>query len=299
MDPENPKKILDHKTRVVKISAPVQILIIETRTDSSTYVSDFLKKLIKPVKAKVNTVSISSDVFDNMMKEAVINDVLKPYDLIIFYNLPGSFFKENHVETLEQYVRREAGGLLFIGGSSSFEYGGYENNNNLMELLPVKIGEPVTYLRSGLFVFVLDVSGSMKGTKLDALKPSVLNTINSIPADGINRVAIYIFDTSPTELIDKVLISKDDQEIFRKVQDLKAEGGTKLLPALKAAIGKAEAFLEKNQMPNIGAKIYIYSDDELNEKLQDIEDALTGIDSRIQLSTFTINNSPKTMAFVS
>jgi uncharacterized protein YegL len=298
-NPEKPDEILDKKTRVVKIFKPVEILIIEARKNLSEDVRDFIPKLLHPVKAQIKIASILSEDFENVMTNQLIANILKPNDLIIFYDIPGKFFKESHIEILERYVRSEAGGLLFIGGSSSFEYGGYETNNKLMKLLPVKIDKPVTYLRSGLFVFVLDVSGSMDGSPLEALKQSVLNTLESIPADGNNQVAIYIFDTNPKELIDKVLRSEDDKESLKlKVQDLSADGGTKLLPALKDAIIKAEAFLQA-KTPNIGAKIYIYSDDNLEDTPEEIQNVLTNIDPRIQLSTLTIDNSPTTMALVS
>lgn len=123
------------------------------------------------------------------------------YDLIILYDLPGNFFTTKRITALKGHVAQRAGGLLLVGGMRSFDFGGYADNQQLTEFLPVEVKPKASRLKAGIFIFLLDVSGSMGGKKLEVLKQSMLNTLQAIPKNGQSQVAIYFFSNSRQKII--------------------------------------------------------------------------------------------------
>ena len=85
-------------------------------------------------------------------------------------------------------------------------------------------------------VFVIDNSGSMAGTSIEAAKASILYALGTLrPQDTFN---IIRFDDTMTELfVHSVPASTEQLDLARRyVETLDAGGGTEMLPALKAAL---------------------------------------------------------------
>jgi Ca-activated chloride channel family protein len=85
-------------------------------------------------------------------------------------------------------------------------------------------------------VFVIDNSGSMGGTSMDAAKDSLLYALGTLrPQDRFN---IIRFDDSMTQLFDDAVPATPDQVALarRFTNGLEADGGTEMLPALQAAL---------------------------------------------------------------
>ena len=85
-------------------------------------------------------------------------------------------------------------------------------------------------------VFVIDNSGSMGGESMRAAKESLLYALDTLrPQDSFN---IIRFDDSMTRLFERATPASTDQIALarRFTEGLEAEGGTEMLPALKAAL---------------------------------------------------------------
>ena len=157
-DPKN-GDVLDSQARVVKYYPSARILIVEDRPHDSNSFSNLASNvLLKELKTK--TVGVSTANFNTEQKR------LSDYDLVVLYNIPGSFFTSNRLRLLNAYVKAKGGGLLFVGGYNTFDFGGYRGNEELEQLLPVTIQDPKDHLRKGLFVFLLDFSSSMRGPRI-------------------------------------------------------------------------------------------------------------------------------------
>lgn len=85
-------------------------------------------------------------------------------------------------------------------------------------------------------VFVIDNSGSMAGESMIAAKDSLLYALRTLrPQDRFNVIR---FDDTMTELFPAPVAASEAQveQALRFAQDLDAEGGTEMLPALQAAL---------------------------------------------------------------
>lgn len=90
-------------------------------------------------------------------------------------------------------------------------------------------------------VFVIDNSGSMGGDSLREAKTSLLHALKTLrPQDHFN---IIRFDDTMTQLFDHSVAATPDQVALasRFAAGLEADGGTEMLPALKAALADATA----------------------------------------------------------
>lgn len=85
-------------------------------------------------------------------------------------------------------------------------------------------------------IFVIDNSGSMSGESMDQAKASLVHALATLkPADRFNVIR---FDDTMTELFERPVAATPDQvaSARRFTEELEAEGGTEMLPALKAAL---------------------------------------------------------------
>jgi Ca-activated chloride channel family protein len=90
-------------------------------------------------------------------------------------------------------------------------------------------------------VFVIDNSGSMGGDSMREAKASLLHALATLrPQDHFN---IIRFDDTMTQLFDHSVAATPDQVALAKryASGLEADGGTEMLPALKAALADAAA----------------------------------------------------------
>ncbi|WP_313539825.1 marine proteobacterial sortase target protein [Sphingomonas sp.] len=89
-------------------------------------------------------------------------------------------------------------------------------------------------------IFVIDNSGSMSGSSMDAAKQSLLHALGTLrPEDTFNVIR---FDNTMTQLFDQPTHASAEQvELARTfTAALQAAGGTEMLPALKAALADAQ-----------------------------------------------------------
>lgn len=113
-------------------------------------------------------------------------------------------------------------------------------------------------------VFVIDNSGSMGGESMDEAKASLLHALGTLrPQDHFNVIR---FDDTMTRLFDHSVAATPDQvDLARRFAgSLEAQGGTEMLPALKAAL--ADAATGGGDDPSILRQIVFLTDGEISNE---------------------------------
>jgi len=125
-------------------------------------------------------------------------------------------------------------------------------------------------MRSSLDLYcVLDISGSMKGSKFELLKASVLKLIQVL--HNGDRLSITVFAQKAEVVLDmKTLDAATRQKAFRVVEALRAEGGTNMGEGLQAGINIWKAQTNRNQV----SALLLFSDGEPTHGFVDTDQIL-------------------------
>lgn len=141
---------------------------------------------------------------------------------------------------LVRAVRERGVGLLVLGGERSFARGGYRGST-LESLLPL-VAEPAAPDRKASILFAVDKSGSMgrgaAGIDRFALaRRAVIETARGAGPD--DAVGLLVFDIEPRVLL-PLTPSASALPMLEREWPVAPNGGTRLAPALDAAIGLLE-----------------------------------------------------------
>jgi uncharacterized membrane protein len=152
-------------------------------------------------------------------------------DDVAYWDASESFWRR-----LDAAVRSAGVGLVVLGGVNSFASGGYRNTI-VERLLPV-VSEPPALQSAARIMFAIDASGSMAAAapdvaRLDLARRAVLATVATFGA--ADRAGIMTFDVEPHLLAAPQTPARLGAAIDR-AWSTAAQGGTKLAPALDAAI---------------------------------------------------------------
>jgi len=168
---------------------------------------------------------------------------LAQYNAVILIDVPGQNLSLAQMRTLQSYVRDLGGGLVTIGGLTSYGVGGYYNTP-LEEMLPINMQNQDEVRKSTLtLVFVIDRSNSMTDTsggisKLELAKEAVLRSIELLKPD--DKVGVVIFDSNPRWVTPITEVSNKDA-ILTSVASIRSGGGTNILAGLQAVAQRLPA----------------------------------------------------------
>ncbi len=161
---------------------------------------------------------------------------LANYDGVILIDVPARELSGRQMEAVQSYVRDLGGGLLAIGGPTSFGVGGYYRTP-LEEALPVEMQMKDQLRRPNLTIlFVIDHSGSMGEvsggvSKLELAKEAAIRSIELLtPSD---RTGVIAFDESASWVVPITDLSNPESVISR-IAGLRDGGGTDILAGLQA-----------------------------------------------------------------
>ncbi len=161
---------------------------------------------------------------------------LAGYAAVILIDVPARRLSAAQMGSLKTYVQEVGGGLLLVGGPTSFGIGGYFDTP-LEEISPVAMQIQDEERRSALsIVFIIDKSGSMADrtagfSKLDLAREATLRSIELLlPND---RLGVIAFDEAASWVVPLGPVG-DGSAARQAVSGLAADGGTDILAGLSA-----------------------------------------------------------------
>lgn len=157
------------------------------------------------------------------------------YSSVVFVDVPAKRLTTSQMEILQSYVRDLGGGLVVVGGPTSYGVGGYYKTP-LEEILPVDMQIKDEKRRPTLaIVFIVDRSGSMSEssggpTKLELAKEAVIRSIDLLnPSD---QVGVIAFDDAASWVIPVEALG-DGNEAKNKTTAIGIGGGTDILAGIQ------------------------------------------------------------------
>ena len=157
---------------------------------------------------------------------------LAGYDAVVLSEVTAAQLREPFMSLVREYVDKLGGGLVMLGGPSSFGVGGYFKSP-LEEVLPVRLRAPdEEEKQSAAVALVLDRSGSMAGEKLEMAKSAAVATAEVLGRN--DHIGVYAFD-SEAKVVAPMTRLTSMATVAGQIGALTAGGGTNLEPALQAA----------------------------------------------------------------
>ena len=173
---------------------------------------------------------------------------LAQYDSVVLIDVPARMLGNNQMENIESYVHDLGGGLVVVGGPTSYGVGGYYRTP-LESVLPVEMQIKDEKRRPSLgIVFIIDHSGSMSESsggveKLELAKEAAARSVELLfPTD---RIGVIAFDDSASWVVPMTDLGNPGQ-VMRAIGSIRSGGGTDILAGLQAMA---------NVLPNDPAKV--------------------------------------------
>lgn len=172
---------------------------------------------------------VLDEVYD--LEDGDLNTNLARFSAIVLDNQPKGNI--GNLENLREYLN-DGGGLLVVGGNSSYGYGEYYETS-FESLLPVKsVDSPKKMGETINVVLLIDISGStgadMAGnTKIDVEKAIAVKMVEDLSSYAHIGVAVF---NSDSFLVQPVRRVGDTSLLTDKISKLKFGGGTYILVGL-------------------------------------------------------------------
>lgn len=283
----------NQKSSITMVSGPAKVLVVAIPEGTAQANGNMRPDEFTPLLNAFKNANILFDqIFPNQLP--VEPALLAEYNAVVLVNIPARELLNAQMDTLQSYVRDLGGGVIAIGGPTSYGIGGYYRTP-LEEMLPVEMLIKDDLRRASVtIVFVIDRSGSMADTssgtsKLELAKEAAIRSIGLLlPFD---KVGVVIFDENASWVVPIQEVS-DGGSITEAIGTIRSGGGTDILAGIQAV---------NNLLPqdNAQAKHVILLTDggadptgipELVEKLHDENGiTLTSIGVGLDAAPFLIN----------
>ncbi len=209
--PEN-----NRQRQSIWIAESPKVLYVEGHPESARYLADALE----------------DEGFDLTIATAAglprTADALEAYDAVILSDISASRMGEQKMRSLRSYVRDSGGGLIFIGGESSYGASGY-SETPVEEALPVRFS--IKEKRKDVaLVIVLDKSYSMEGEKIELAKEACKAALDLL--DETHYFGLVTFDWYPKVTV-PLQLANDKPRIREIIGKIKASAPTRIYPALE------------------------------------------------------------------
>ncbi len=169
-----------------------------------------------------------------------------------------------NMNLIQDYVKRQGGGFIALGGEQALGPGGYENTT-IEKILPVELkNETPQNSQSSAIALVIDKSGSMMGRNLEIAKEAAKASVSALKAQ--DRVVVVGFDDAPYIVV-PMTRAVNQYSINNKIAKIQADGGTDIRNALEMT------YLEMAMVSAKTKHVILLSDG---------ESSYTGIDSIVR-----------------
>ncbi len=203
-----------------------KILIIEYFEGDS----EMLYELLKEQEYEPTVINVADEDFPTTLDE------LRAYDEIVLNNIAQSDLTSEFTKLLNEYVYTIGGGLFTVGGSEPGDITdahAYDREDMagslLQQMLPV---QAINYTPPLGLAIVIDVSGSMGGSKIDAAKNSAVSIVKDETClSERDYVAVLTLADSYTEESKPIPMTRQD-DILEAIYGVGGSGGTKFAPAI-------------------------------------------------------------------
>ena len=161
---------------------------------------------------------------------------LSDYASVVLVDVPARELSARQMEALRSYVRDLGGGLVMIGGPSSYGVGGYYKTP-IEDALPVEMQIKDQKRRPQLaLVFIIDHSGSMGETsggvtKLELAKEAAARSVELLMPN--DRVGVITFDDAAAWVVPLGELS-DPAEVINRIGTIRVGGGTDIYAGVLA-----------------------------------------------------------------
>lgn len=224
---EDTRSVNNQYTAFTSAKAPAKMLVLERTAGESEALMNALAAA--GVQAEVR---LAGNAPGNILE-------LTRYAGVILVDVPVSALRAEFLQVVEGYVKDYGGGLIAVGGDSSYALGGYKDTA-LETVLPVNMElEQDVEVPSLSMVYVIDKSGSM-GNGIAGDATDKLGVAKSAAADAIDnlrdmdRVGVIAFDDK-YEWVQKLTQADNRSAIKNAIGAIQPGGGTSIYPGVDAA----------------------------------------------------------------
>ncbi len=186
----------------------------------------------------VNALQSTGFLLDRLPPSGLPSELplLANYAAVVLVDVPARQLSQRQMTSLQHYVRDLGGGLVVVGGPTSYGVGGYFRTP-LEASLPVEMQIKDEQRRPSLaMIFVIDHSGSMSessggAAKIELAKEAAIRSVDLLsPTD---RVGVVAFDDSASWVVPITELSNPSQ-VQNAIASIRAGGGTDILAGLQA-----------------------------------------------------------------
>ncbi len=206
----------------VIVEGPSRILLVSLPPDASAGGVDEVGAL----KRAFDAIGIS---YDEASPRAMPSEIqsLAGYQAVVIANAPARELSPRAMDALQSYVRDIGGGLVVLGGPSSYGVGGYYQTP-LEETLPVEmqVKDPKRF-PSVSIVVVMDKSGSMSLMENGVMKMRLAAEAAARVAELVNdddELTVIGFDTEPVDVIGP-FAGRDRKKYINQILSIAPGGG--------------------------------------------------------------------------
>jgi Mg-chelatase subunit ChlD/uncharacterized membrane protein len=197
------------------IKGPKKVLLLNSNATQSSLATILIKN------------NVALDIKDPR-KVLLSTALLTRYQSVILQDVPSTYFSNEELSNIANFVRDMGGGLLMTGGPTSFGAGGYLHTE-IEKILPVQLEIREQHRKIGLALGIaLDRSGSMSVsigpnlTKMDLANQGAAAALELLTP--IDSTAVYAVDTEPHEIL-RLQDVQNNKQLISTVLGIESAGG--------------------------------------------------------------------------